>query len=94
MLSAISGQRFTDITSGFRAGNRRAIDLFSDLYQPDFGEIEALQTALTEGLAVKEVPVVMIERESGASYLTAFHSFMFMFKSMILIAVGRFRGKR
>ena len=50
LLSAISGQRFTDITSGFRAGNRRAIDLFSELYQPDFGEIEALQTALGEGL--------------------------------------------
>ena len=65
-----------------------------DLYQPDFGEIEALQTALTEGLTVKEVPVVMIERETGTSYLTAFHSFMFMFKSMILIAVGRFRRKR
>lgn len=94
MLSAISGQRFTDITSGFRAGNRRAIDLFSELYQPDFGEIEALQTALSEELRVTEVPVVMVERESGASYLTAFHSFMFIFKSMILIAVGRFRGKR
>ena len=94
MLSLVSGQRFTDITSGFRAGNRRAIDLFSDLYQPDFGEIEALQTALTEGLTVEEVPVVMIERETGASYLTAFHSFMFMFKSMILITVGRFRRRR
>jgi glycosyltransferase involved in cell wall biosynthesis len=94
LLSAISGQRFTDITSGFRAGNRKAIDLFSELYQPDFGEIEALQTALTENLSVKEVPVVMLERETGASYLNAFHSFMFMFKSMILIAVGRFRGKQ
>ena len=92
LLSAISGQRFTDITSGFRAGDRRAIELFSHLYQPDFGEIEALQTALGEGLAVKEVPVVMLERESGASYLTVFPSFMFIFKSMILIAVGRFRG--
>ena len=73
LLSAISGQRFTDITSGFRAGDRRAIELFSHLYQPDFGEIEALQTALSEGLAVKEVPVVMLEREAGASYLTVFH---------------------
>jgi glycosyltransferase involved in cell wall biosynthesis len=92
LLSAISGQRFTDITSGFRGGGRRAIELYSHLYQPDFGEIEALQTALSEGLAVEEVPVVMLERRQGASYLTAVPSFLFLFKSMILIAVGRFRG--
>jgi hypothetical protein len=93
LLSAISGKRFTDITSGFRAGDRRAIELFSHLYQPDFGEIEALQTALSEGLAVEEVPVVMVERERGASYLTIGHSFLFIVKSLILIGVGRFRGR-
>jgi glycosyltransferase involved in cell wall biosynthesis len=92
LLSLISRQRFTDITSGFRAGDRRAIELFAHLYQPDFGEIEALQTALSEGLRVREEPVVMLERSLGTSYLTAFQSFMFMFKSMILIVVGRFRG--
>ena len=92
LLSAISGQRFTDITSGFRAGDRRAIELYSHLYQPDFGEIEALQTALLQDLAVQEVPVAMLERGQGASYLTAAPSFMFLFKSLILILVGGFRG--
>jgi hypothetical protein len=36
LLSGIHGQRFTDITSGFRAGNHRAIGLFTRIYQPDF----------------------------------------------------------
>jgi glycosyltransferase involved in cell wall biosynthesis len=92
LLSAISGQRFTDVSSGFRAGGRRAIKLFSQLYQPDFGEIEALQSALSEDLVVEEVPVLMLERDEGVSYLTVFPSFMFVLKSLILIAVGRFRG--
>jgi glycosyltransferase involved in cell wall biosynthesis len=93
MLSAVCGQRFTDITSGFRAGDRRAIELFSHLYQPDYGEIEALQTALTEGLTVRELPVTMLERRQGASYMNAVHSFLFVFKSLILIAVGGLRGR-
>ena len=92
LLSGTMGKRFTDITSGFRAGNDRAIRLFAHLYQPDFGEIEALQTAVQHGLAVEEVPVVMLERELGASYLTPVPSFLFVFKAMISIAVGRFRG--
>ena len=92
LLSATSGGRFSDITSGFRAGNRRAIELFAHLYQPDFGEIEALQSALKEGLEIDEVPVLMVAREKGASYLTAAPSFLFVLKAMILIAIGRFRG--
>jgi glycosyltransferase involved in cell wall biosynthesis len=92
LVTGIHGQRFTDITSGFRAGNHRAIDLFTQIYQPDFGEIEAVQTALARGLRVKEVPVVMLKRELGESYLTALPSIRFMFKAFLNLMVGRFRG--
>jgi glycosyltransferase involved in cell wall biosynthesis len=92
LLSGIHGQRFTDITSGFRAGNHRAIDLFTRIYQPDFGEIEAVQTALAQGLRVEEVPVLMLKRELGESYLTVFPSLRFMFKAFITLIVGRFRA--
>ena len=34
----------------------------------------------------------MLERQGGASYLTALPSLRFMFKAMITILVGRFRG--
>jgi glycosyltransferase involved in cell wall biosynthesis len=92
LVTGIHGQRFTDITSGFRAGNHRAIDLFTQIYQPDFGEIEAVQTALARRLRVKEVPVVMLRRELGESYLTALPSIRFMFKAFLNLMVGRFRG--
>ena len=93
MLKGSTGRRFTDITSGFRAGNRTSIELFAHLYQPDFGEIEGVQTALSEGLTVLEVPVTMIRRELGASYLTPLPSFLFMFKAVITVILGRFRGE-
>ena len=92
LVSGIHGQRFTDITSGFRAGNRRAIDLFTQIYEPDFGEIEAVQSAIAKGLRVAEVPVIMRERQGGASYLTVLPSFRFMFKAFITLIVGRWRG--
>ena len=92
LIKGSTGRRFTDITTGFRAGNRRAIELFTRLYQPDFGEIEGVQTALGAGLTVKEVPVRMLKRELGESYLTPLPSFLFMFKAMISVVVGRFRG--
>jgi glycosyltransferase involved in cell wall biosynthesis len=92
MVSGLHGQRFTDITSGFRAGNHRAIELFTRIYEPDFGEIEAVQSAIARGLRVSEVPVVMRERQGGASYLTVLPSFRFMFKAFITLVVGRFRS--
>jgi glycosyltransferase involved in cell wall biosynthesis len=91
LVSGLHGQRFTDITSGFRAGNQRAIDLFTRIYEPDFGEIEAVQSAIALELRVSEVPVVMLERQGGASYLTVLPSFRFMFKAFITLIVGRFR---
>jgi glycosyltransferase involved in cell wall biosynthesis len=92
LVSGIHGQRFTDITSGFRAGNQRAIGLFTQIYEPDFGEIEAVQAALARELRVSEVPVIMRERQGGASYLTLLPSFRFMFKAFITLIVGRFRS--
>lgn len=92
LLSGSSGQKFTDITSGFRAGNRKTIELFADLYQPDFGEIESLQRSLARGLAVVEVPVLMRAREHGTSLITPLSSVFFVFKALITIGLGRFRS--
>ena len=41
---------------------------------------------------VAEVPVVMLKRQGGTSYLTVLPSFRFMFKAFITLLVGRFRS--
>ena len=53
-----------------RAANRRVMALFSENYSPDFAEIESLQLAVRQGLRVEEVPVRMLERAGGSSFLT------------------------
>jgi glycosyltransferase involved in cell wall biosynthesis len=92
-LTLATRQRFTDTTSGMRAANRRVMALFSERYSPDFAEIESLQLAVREGLRVEEVPVRMLERAGGASFLTPLRSAFFIFKGLIVLMVGQFRPR-
>ena len=93
-LTLATRQRFTDTTSGMRAANRRVMELFSESYSPDFAEIESLQLAVRQGLRVEEVPVRMLERAGGASFLTPLRSAFFIFKGMIVLLVGQFRPRK
>ena len=93
-LTLATRQRFTDTTSGMRAANRKVMALFSERYSPDFAEIESLQLAVREGLRVEEVPVRMLERAGGSSFLTPLRSAFFIFKGLIVLLVGQFRPRR
>ena len=93
-LTLATRQRFTDTTSGMRAANRRVMELFSENYSPDFAEIESLQLAVRQGLRVEEVPVRMLERAGGTSFLTPLRSAFFIFKGLIVLLVGQFRPRR
>jgi glycosyltransferase involved in cell wall biosynthesis len=93
-LTLATRQRFTDTTSGMRAANRRVMQLFSENYSPDFAEIESLQLAVRQGLRVEEVPVRMLERAGGSSFLTPVRSAFFIFKGMIVLLVGQFRPRK
>jgi glycosyltransferase involved in cell wall biosynthesis len=93
-LTLATRQRFTDTTSGMRAANRRVMRLFSENYSPDFAEIESLQLAVREGLRVEEVPVRMLERVGGSSFLTPVRSAFFIFKGLIVLMVGQFRPRQ
>jgi glycosyltransferase involved in cell wall biosynthesis len=92
-LTLATRQRFTDTTSGMRAANRRVMALFSRHYSPDFAEIESLQLAVREGLRVEELPVRMLERAGGSSFLTPLRSAFFIFKGVVVLLVGQFRPR-
>lgn len=62
----LSGQIFTDTSSGFRAFGRPALELFARTYPVDYMEsVEALVMACSSGLRVVEVPVQMRTRAGG-----------------------------
>ncbi|HWJ43490.1 MAG TPA: hypothetical protein VNR67_08660, partial [Solirubrobacterales bacterium] len=93
-LTLATRQRFTDTTSGMRAANRRVMSLFSQHYSPDFAEIESLQLAVRQGLRVEELPVRMLERAGGSSFLTPVRSAFFIFKGLVVLLVGQFRPRQ
>jgi glycosyltransferase involved in cell wall biosynthesis len=93
-ISRITRQRVTDTTSGFRAANRRAIELFADDYPHDYPEVETTVIVVKERLRLVEVPVTMRERAAGRSSITAARSVYYMAKVLVALFVGLFRAPR
>jgi glycosyltransferase involved in cell wall biosynthesis len=94
-LRARCGARVTDPTSGFRAAGRRAIELFASSYPSDYPEPEAIALATRSGLRLREVPVVMRDREHGASSITAWRTLYYLVKvSLALVLLPARRRAR
>ena len=92
-VSLIVRQRVTDTTSGFRAMNARAIELFADEYPHDYPEVEATVLVFRHRLRMVEVPVSMRQRETGRSSITAFRSIYYMGKVSLALFVGLLRPR-
>lgn len=93
MLSAlirlVTGKRIRDVTSGFRAVNRRLMAYYADHYAHDFPEPEAIVLALNNGFRVEEVPVRMNARENGESSIQRLMAVYYMIKvSMAILVAG------
>lgn len=92
-ISIIVGQKLTDPTSGFRAANRRAIQLFSVNYPQDYPEPEAMVLLHQCGLTMKEIPVRINQRYSGESSITKIRSIYYMVKVLLAIFVDCFKKR-
>ena len=77
-------KKITDPTSGMRAYNKKAIDLFNSNASLT-PEPDTIVYMLKKGLKVKEEQVEMSEREFGESYLNAFKSIKYMMNMMLSI---------
>lgn len=91
MLSATTGQRYTDTTSGLRAVGARAMRMFADTYDHDFHELESLQRVARARLRIRELPVHMLPRQAGKTKITPLKSAFFIFKALTVLAVGSLR---
>ncbi len=91
LVSAITGERFTDPTSGFTAANRRTIKLCAQVYPHDYPEPEALVILHRAGLKICEIPVAMKPRQGGRSSITMLRSGYYMIKVILAILIGLLR---
>lgn len=93
VVSLLTRQRFTDPTSGFRASNRRAIELCADVYPYDYPEPEAIVLLRRAGMTVREIPVTMNPRYGGRSSITPIRSVYYMIKVIMAMLIALLRKK-
>jgi glycosyltransferase involved in cell wall biosynthesis len=93
VMSAITRQKVTDPTSGFRMTNRRGIELFARDYPHDYPEVEAILMTHAHRLRFAEVPVRMSQRLAGRSSIKAGASVYYMVKVSLAVFVGLFRAR-
>jgi glycosyltransferase involved in cell wall biosynthesis len=92
-LSRRTGERLTDTTSGFRAFNRRAVEVFANDYPAEYlgDTVEALVIASRAGLRVTQVPVEMRPRTTGTPSHRSLKSTIYLGRVFLALAMSRIR---
>lgn len=79
-----------DVTSGYRAGNKKIIAYFAQKYPTSYPEPESTVHLLKKKFRIKEVAVNMMERTGGESSIRAFTSIKYMFEVGLAIIISSF----
>lgn len=80
------------MTSGFRAVNRKYIEIFSKEYAQDYPEPEAIVAVSKHHGRIREVPVIMKERKNGESSISTVKSVYYMVKVSLAIIFQKISG--
>lgn len=92
-IKLFSGKRIYDPTSGFRAANRKIIELFANDYPSEYPEpISNYELLRSSRYIMKEVPVTMNKRTAGRSSIHSWKSVyaaINVFLSIIILSLGR-----
>ncbi|WP_394938860.1 glycosyltransferase family 2 protein [Psychromicrobium sp. YIM B11713] len=95
-ISGLAKTRLTDVTSGFRAANRRGISQYLDHYPAEYlgDTIDSLVVAIRSGCTVVQVPVEMRVRQGGKPSHNPFKSALYLGRSIfaLLFALTRRRS--
>ncbi|MCW2820085.1 MAG: dolichyl-phosphate mannose synthase [Marmoricola sp.] len=93
VLSRMAHTRLTDVTSGFRLANRRALVLFAQHYPAEYlgDTVESLVIALRGGLVVRQEPVQMRERQAGVASQSSFKAAIYLGRACVALALALVR---
>lgn len=90
LIFILTRKRIYDPTSGFRAANRKIIEYFANEYPIEFPEPESVTLLFKQNYRVKEIPVIMYERQGGKSSIYAWKSVYYMVNvlfSLIIVSL-------
>jgi glycosyltransferase involved in cell wall biosynthesis len=94
VVSRVAKVRLTDVTSGFRAANRRAIEQYVRYYPAEYlgDTLDSLIEAIHAGLRVTQVPVAMRPRMHGKPSQHPVGATIYLFRSVFALALALARG--
>jgi glycosyltransferase involved in cell wall biosynthesis len=95
VVSRVAGRRLTDVTSGYRAADRRAILLFARSYPAEYlgDTVESLVVAARAGLEVRQVPVSMQRRQAGTASQSPFGATLYLARAVLALALAVIRSR-
>jgi glycosyltransferase involved in cell wall biosynthesis len=91
LVTMLTGQKFTDPTSGFRAYTRQAVQFLAEHTPSDYPEIEGLVLLKRAGFQIREVSVTMRPRRSGQSSIKPATSVHYVFKVTLALFINLIR---
>ncbi len=93
VLSRLSHTRLTDVTSGFRASNRRAIAVFASHYPAEYlgDTVESLVIAVRTGCRVSQIPVDMRSRSAGQPSSSPLRSAVYLVRAVVALSLALVR---
>lgn len=95
LFTRISGEKFTDVTSGFRAVNRRGIQQYCEFFPAEYlgDTIDSTVMAIRSGCKVIQVPVEMRERQGGTPSSGPLKSAIYLVRSFFAFGISMTRKK-
>lgn len=91
LLRLLTGRRFTDCTSGFRAANRDVIERFAQWYPDDYPEPEVILLLHRAGFVIREVPVEMHQRTTGRTSIPFLRGVFYIIKVSVALLLDLIR---
>lgn len=88
LIRLLTGVNIKDVTSGYRAGNRKIIQQFVDRYPSQYPEPESYMYLIANRSRIKEVGVRMFERETGKSSINLLNSASYMINVSLSIIIA------
>lgn len=93
VLSRMAHTRLTDVTSGFRAADRRAMAVFAAHYPAEYlgDTVESTVIAIRAGCTVAQVPVQMRVRRSGQASQTPIRAAVYLCRAVVALLLALVR---
>jgi glycosyltransferase involved in cell wall biosynthesis len=93
VLSRVARTKLTDTTSGFRAANRRVIEMFAGWYPVEYlgDTVETLVHTARRGYRIRQVPVAMRKRMAGTPSHSPVKAMIYLGRAFAVLTLALIR---